>query len=214
MERTQLEPSTRRGRGLGMRDAGRRAGGQRRAQHGARGRVAGGRSRDDRGPAVRLVPAGGPLRRSRTGGRALRRGRRRRRRVDDPCPDGVSDERAGPYGERSSTATPTPAEPGASTFHQGLGAEDIATRWGLSRSQLDEFAVGVARTGSGRAGRGPSTRRSCRHRSATGGPRRRGHPARDPVEGLAGAEDAVPGGRLGHRRQRVADLRRRRGAAR
>ena len=31
---------------------------------------------------------------------------------------------------------------GASTFHQGLGAEDIATRWGLSRSQLDEFAVG------------------------------------------------------------------------
>ena len=33
------------------------------------------------------------------------------------------------------------AAQGASTFHQGLGAEDIATRWGLSRSQLDEFAV-------------------------------------------------------------------------
>jgi acetyl-CoA acyltransferase len=30
---------------------------------------------------------------------------------------------------------------GASTFHQGLGAEDIAIRWGLCRSQLDEFAV-------------------------------------------------------------------------
>jgi acetyl-CoA acyltransferase len=30
----------------------------------------------------------------------------------------------------------------ASTFHQGLGAEDIATRWGLSRTRLDEFAVG------------------------------------------------------------------------
>ena len=34
------------------------------------------------------------------------------------------------------------AAQGAATFHQGLGAEDIATRWGLSRTQLDEFAVG------------------------------------------------------------------------
>jgi acetyl-CoA acyltransferase len=33
------------------------------------------------------------------------------------------------------------ARQGASTFHQGLGAEDIATRWQLSRSELDGFAV-------------------------------------------------------------------------
>jgi acetyl-CoA acyltransferase len=30
---------------------------------------------------------------------------------------------------------------GARTFNQGLGAEDIATRWGLSRRQQDEYAL-------------------------------------------------------------------------
>jgi acetyl-CoA acyltransferase len=30
---------------------------------------------------------------------------------------------------------------GATTFNQGLGAEDIATRWGLTREQVDTFAL-------------------------------------------------------------------------
>jgi acetyl-CoA acyltransferase len=30
---------------------------------------------------------------------------------------------------------------GAATFHQGLGAEDVAAKWGLSRQQQDEFAL-------------------------------------------------------------------------
>jgi acetyl-CoA acyltransferase len=33
------------------------------------------------------------------------------------------------------------AAQGAATFNQGLGAEDIVTRWGLSREQLDTFAL-------------------------------------------------------------------------
>jgi acetyl-CoA acyltransferase len=33
------------------------------------------------------------------------------------------------------------ADQGATTFNQGLGAEDIATRWGLTREELDSFAL-------------------------------------------------------------------------
>ena len=64
------------------------------------------------------------------------------------------------------------------SFSQGLGAEDIARRWGFSRTQLDEFALESHQQGGGR------DRRRRLRRPAHPGQRpgrrahdRRGHPA-------------------------------------
>ena len=68
---------------------------------------------------------------------AVRRRRGRRRRVDVPRADGSSPMANGGsplgarYVERYGTDFP----------HQGLGAEMIAERWGLSRRVLDEFSL-------------------------------------------------------------------------
>ena len=90
-------------------------------------------------------------------------------------------------------------------FNQGVGAEMIAERWGLSRAQLDEYALASHAKAAG-AGRRRSTRRSPR---SAGRRRRRGHPPRHHPGEAGRAADPVQGRRRGHRRLRVADLRRR-----
>ena len=99
-------------------------------------------------------------------------------------------------------------------FNQGVGAELIAQRWRLSRTQLDEFALAshekaaaAQDAGAFDAGAGPGGAR--RRRQVR---RRRGHPPGH-LAGEAGrAGHPVPRRRRGHRRVRVPDLRRRRRA--
>ncbi|MBM2617003.1 acetyl-CoA C-acyltransferase [Actinoplanes sp. LDG1-06] len=50
-------------------------------------------------------------------------------------PMGSSGEGADPYGETVRTRF------GVDSFNQGVGAEMVAARWGLSRTQLDEYAL-------------------------------------------------------------------------
>ena len=77
-----------------------------------------------------------PLRRRRCGGRALRRGRRRRCRVDVAHADGrVAGRRR----------QPVPAgfkDRYKKTPNQGIGAEMIAEQWGFDRTAVDEFSLG------------------------------------------------------------------------
>ena len=94
--------------------------------------------------------------------------------------------------------------------NQGVGAEQIATDWGITRDADGRVRAAVARPGRRRHRRGPLRRpdraghAARRHR----GQRRRGHPP--------GRHDGVDGrrplgvlrGRPGHRGQRLADLRR------
>lgn len=80
-------------------------------------------------PAVRALGGRGP------GRRALRRGGGRRRRVHEPHPHGVLGQRHGPLGERFAGRYGT-------SPNQGIGAELIAQAWGLTCTQLDEFALG------------------------------------------------------------------------
>ena len=97
---------------------------------------------------------------------------------------------------------------------QGLGAEMIADQWEIPRSELDELAVRSHRlahqaTEEGRFEReivpDGRQRRDVRHRP--GDP-----PRHEPRDALA-AEARVQARRQDHRRQRLADLRRRRGGA-
>ena len=99
---------------------------------------------------------------------------------------------------------------------QGLSAELIADRWEIPRSELDELglrshqlAAPGDRGGPLRA-RDRSRSRSTATRTSTDQGIRPDTSARD----ARGAEAGLQGGRQGHRRQLVADLRRRgRGAA-
>ncbi len=63
--------------------------------------------------------------------------------------------------------------------NQGLGAEMIAERWGLSRARLDEFALALAREGGRRHRRGTLPRADRPGRDGRGRRRhRRGRPSR------------------------------------
>ena len=100
---------------------------------------------------------------------------------------------------------------------QGISAELIADRWGITRDEMDAFGVAVAATRRARrAARVASSARSCPSLGADGRTmtRRRRAP-RDDARVARAAEAGVPlrgGRRPGHRRQLVADHRRRVGA--
>ena len=81
-------PGADRRRHHGLRQPGRRAGRQRRAQRSARLEAAGERAGHERRPAVRLVAAGAALRRAGGDVRRDGRGDRRRRREHEPRADG------------------------------------------------------------------------------------------------------------------------------
>ena len=102
-------PRRRRGRLLGLRQPGRRADLQHRPQRPAGGRLARVGARHDDRPAVRLLPAGGRVRRGDGDQRAGRRRRRRRCGVDEPGPDGLVGgrrvDRASRWARRSWPAT-------------------------------------------------------------------------------------------------------------
>ena len=82
-----------RGRADGLRDAGRRAGAERRPRCRSRRGLAGVGLRDDGRPAVRLVASGGVQRRLRRAGRSPRSRRRRGRRAHDARSDGLEPRR-------------------------------------------------------------------------------------------------------------------------
>ena len=200
----------RRGRDRRLRAAVRRADVQRHAQRVAAGRAAGRDAGDDRRPPVRLGPAGGQLRRG-----ADRRGRprrrdRRRRRAHGAHPDGVG------FKWVEDVGTPYPPEMLAryDLVPQGLSAEMIADQWEIPRAEMDELAVrshqlAARATEEGRFEREivpvPGQRRHPRGRP--------GDPARHEPRGARRAQAGVQARRQGHRRQRVADLRRRRRGA-
>ena len=101
---------------------------------------------------------------------------------------------------------------------QGIGAEMIADEYGFTREDLDAFGAESQRRAAQARTRGGSTTRSCRCRSRSTArtrdddPRRgdpRGHDGRDAGQPQAG----VQGRRQDHRRELVADQRRRVGGA-
>jgi acetyl-CoA acyltransferase len=98
---------------------------------------------------------------------------------------------------------------------QGIGAEMIADQWEISRSELDELAVRSQQlahqaTEEGRFEREivPMIRTTARRDVTDQGIR-----PDTSLETLSPAEAGVQGGRQDHRRQRLADLRRRRRGA-
>src|SRR5262245_22689634 len=127
-------------RGDGLRDAGRRAGRQHRAERRPRRRLARDGARHHGRPPVRFVTAGRPLRRPGRDRRRLRRRRRRRCRGHDPGADGRVDGRRQvrlPFGPKM---TDRYAAAGG-LVPQGISAELIADKWGLTREELDEFGL-------------------------------------------------------------------------
>ncbi len=107
------------------------------------------------------------------------------------------------------------AAAGTPFFNQGVGAELIAARWGQTREQLDTFALeshdrAAAATDSGafEAQIAPVTLPDGTVVSLDEGIRRGGT-----LGGPVRPEDPVQGGRAGHRRLVVPDLRRGRRAA-
>jgi Acetyl-CoA acetyltransferase len=94
---------------------------------------------------------------------------------------------------------------------QGLSGELIAETWKLSRAQLDEIGARSQQ----RAAKA-TAERTVRARDRAGSRQRRcphdrpGHPPRRDGRGPRRAEAGVQGGRRPHRRQFLADLRRRR----
>ena len=116
-------------RHLRVRLADRRAVSQRRAQRLAGRRAARRGSRHDGRPPVRLLPAGGALRRSGSDLRGLRHRDRLRRREHDPGPDGL--ERLRRQGFPFTDKLMGRYEGGL--VPQGISAEIISERWGLTR---------------------------------------------------------------------------------
>ena len=102
-------------------------------------------------------------------------------------------------------------------FNQGVGAEMIAERWGLSPRAARRVRRSPATSGPPpRRTPAPSTREIVpvvRPTARRSPPTRASAADTHPLETAGGAEAAVRGGRHGHRRARLADLRRGRGAA-
>ena len=94
--------------------------------------------------------------------------------------------------------------------NQGIGAEMIAERWGLSRTQLDEFALRSHERAAAAQDEGRFDAQIAPVDAPDGTvvDPGRGHPPRRHGRGAGRAEDAVQGRRRGHRRQRHPDLRR------
>ena len=161
VERNDLDPALGRGRDLRLHHDRRRAGHERRAQRRAGRRVPRHRPGHDRRPAVRLGPAGGPLRRP--GGDVRRHGRGHRRRGggDEPGAHRL-DHRARP----GRAPTGRPCTTGSTSSTRALSAEAIARRWGIGREAMDRFALALPPAG------GPGHRR----RSVRARDRAAGHP--------------------------------------
>ena len=109
---------------------------------------------------------------------------------------------------------------------QGISAELIAEKWGLSREDLDAFGArsqqrAAQATEEGRfeqrdhPGAGQAARQGERqaHRDRRDRDGRRGHPARHDRRDAGQAQAGVQARRQGHRRQQLADQRRRLGRA-
>ena len=204
-------PRGRRRRGDGVRDAGRRAGGQRRPQRRARRRLARiGAWHDDRSP-VRFEPAGGPLRSAGCDGRRLRRRRRRRRRGDDAGADGVVDGRGQVrLPVRSASGRPLfgPGRPGAPGCLGRADRRQVGTLSGRARRVRRPFAAARRRGHRRRALRGRDRAGPGRRRFDDD--QRRGHP-RDRCRDARDAQAVVRqrGRRWSrHRGELVADHRR------
>ena len=95
---------------------------------------------------------------------------------------------------------------------QGISAEMIAEKWGISREDLDAFGCAVAAARRpGHATRAASRARSCRCSTPTATLMTTDEGIREThAREARHAEAVVQGGRRGHRRQLVADHRRRR----
>ena len=97
---------------------------------------------------------------------------------------------------------------------QGLGAEMIADQWEIPRSELDELALRSHQLAAKATEEGKFEREIVPFQVNGDTVRRRpGHPARHLAGGARLAQAGVQGGRAHHRRQLVADLRRRRRGA-
>ncbi len=118
-------------------------------------------------------------------------------------------------------------EPVGGLVPQGISAEMIADKWDLSREDLDRFSArsqqNAARaTAEGRfereilpvAAKHKDKETGQGHRVRRAGDRRRGHPPRHHRRDAGQAEAGVQARRQGHRRQQLADHRRRLGRAR
>ena len=99
--------------------------------------------------------------------------------------------------------------------HQGVGAEMVAERWGLSRNRLDEYSLAshekAAAAPGCRIGSTPDRAGRRTDRTAPSTPTKASAAAAPGTPGRAQAR--VRGGRRDHRRQLQPDLRRRRGPA-
>ena len=162
-----------------------RPGAQHRPQRRARRRLARVGARHHHRPPVRLVAAGGPLRRPGRHGRRLRHRRRRRRRGHEPRADGRLDRRAtsasrsAPHADRYADVELLDGHPGL--VGQGISAEMIADKWGLSREDLDAFGAQRQQRAAAGHRRGPLRQRD--HPGRLQAPRqgdRQGHRARRP----------------------------------
>ena len=168
------------------------------------------RARRHRGPAVRLVPAGAALRRA---GRAVRHagpGRRGRGGEHERGPDGVVHHAAAGEGDAAAVRRPGWKERyGDQEISQFRGAQLMCEKWGITRRQLEEFALASHQRAVRGDRRGP-----VRAGDHPGRRRRRGRgPAPGHLAGEDGRAGAAARGLGDHRGHRVPDLRRRGGAA-
>ena len=97
---------------------------------------------------------------------------------------------------------------------QGISAEMIADKWEIPRSEMDELAVRSHQRAARATEEGRFERETIPF-EVNGDTYvvRPGHPARHEPRGARRPQARVQAGRQGHRRQRVADLRRRRRGA-
>ncbi len=100
------------------------------------------------------------------------------------------------------------------SFNQGLSAEMIAEKWGLSRTRLDEYSARSHELAAAAQDRGAFEDQIVAVPTDGGvGHRRRGHPAGDHRREARRAQTRLRRGRGDPRRQLLADLRRRGGPA-
>ena len=207
MDRVDVDPGRGRGRRVRLRRHDRPAGRRHRAHVLARRRPARRGAGHDRRPPVRLVAAGGALRRAGGDVRHDRPRRRGRRAEHERDPD--QRRRCSPASSSASTTRSRgspgwDARYGTQEVSQFRGAEMIAEKWDISREDMEAFAVESHRARArGAATRAASTARSCRSPASTHdeGPR---EPDLDKIRSLPHARR----GRPAHRRGVVTDLRR------